>query len=158
MDFEQELSASGGTYILILNASSSFRVLIGRLGIFEGKPGVYLYVGSAFGPGGIKARLGRHAGLSRRHHWHIDYLRREVTLSQVWYTHDPERREHLWAGIWRMWPQSQVLMPGFGSSDCSCLTHLFHLPEFPDLQEFRAVAYDKQTNHEEILSWVPLSS
>ncbi len=40
------------------------------------EPGVYVYVGSAWGPGGLRARIYRHLGLvgRKRLHWHIDRL------------------------------------------------------------------------------------
>ena len=44
-----------------LEATAIQDVPIGKLGVLHLLPGIYVYVGSAFGPGGIAARVGRHA-------------------------------------------------------------------------------------------------
>ena len=36
-------------------------VPIGKLGVLHMLPGIYVYVGSALGPGGLAARIERHA-------------------------------------------------------------------------------------------------
>ncbi len=50
------------------------RLEIGRLGSFNIIPGFYAYVGSAFGPGGLRARIRHHLESVAQPHWHIDYL------------------------------------------------------------------------------------
>ncbi len=73
-----------GTYVLILHAGSpAARVAIGRFGVLAVQPGYYVYVGSAFGPGGLKARLAHHAGPAKSPHWHIDYLRAALPLREL---------------------------------------------------------------------------
>jgi Uri superfamily endonuclease len=37
-------------------------------------PGRYIYAGSAYGPGGLKARVSRHMRRAKRSQWHIDQL------------------------------------------------------------------------------------
>jgi len=64
-----------GTYALILTSHQTGPVRIGRLGTMQVRPGIYLYVGSAFGPGGLEAHLRHHVQPAARPHWHIDYLR-----------------------------------------------------------------------------------
>ena len=63
-----------GTYILVLRSTEHCSVKVGRLGVLRLEPGYYAYAGSALGPGGVGARLGRHLRGPRRAHWHIDYL------------------------------------------------------------------------------------
>jgi Domain of unknown function DUF123 len=67
--------ARPGTYVLVLSSRSTDLIQIGRLGALQLQSGFYVYVGSALGPGGVRARLAHHLKLSRRPHWHIDYLR-----------------------------------------------------------------------------------
>ena len=55
-----EIDKRPGTYALILRASTAQTIQIGRLGDLVMQPGYYIYVGSAFGPGGLAARVGRH--------------------------------------------------------------------------------------------------
>jgi Uri superfamily endonuclease len=89
--------------------------------------GFYLYVGSAFGAGGVRARVNHHLQASTRPHWHIDYLKPHVSVREVWLSYDRKRREHLWARFLSSMPGISVPMPGFGSSDCGCEAHLFFL-------------------------------
>ncbi len=125
------LPASPGTYVLVLRSSRSRTVRVGRLGQLQLRPGYYLYVGSAFGPGGLRARIEHHCRRADRPHWHIDYLRRYTRLEGVWYC--CRRCEHEWATAIGRLPGAAVAMPGFGSSDCRCQTHLFWFPEAPEM-------------------------
>ena len=87
--------------------------------------GTYVYAGSAFGPGGIRARVSRHLRTGKKPHWHIDHLSSHAVCIDV-QTY-PDRREcalvaeMLAAG-------ADVPVPGFGSSDCrGCPAHLVRL-------------------------------
>ena len=68
-----------GTYALLLAVERRRRITVGRLGALAAAAGCYVYIGSAFGPGGRRARLRHHLGVAQRLHWHIDYLRRIAT-------------------------------------------------------------------------------
>ncbi len=72
-----------GTYSLLLYLPRTRLIRVGKLGEFGFANGHYCYVGSAFGPGGLRARLRHHARPAARPHWHIDYLRRYMTLRGV---------------------------------------------------------------------------
>ena len=111
------------------------------------QPGYYIYVGSAFGPGGVQARITRHCRRSKPRHWHIDYLRTVAPLREIWFSHDPERREHQWAELVRERRGSQVPQPGFGSSDCDCETHLLYTKQRPSFDGFRRRAYRTVADH-----------
>lgn len=126
-----------GTYVLFLRPADRGVVPVGGLGELELEPGVYAYVGSAFGPGGLGARLRRHLRGEGAVHWHVDYLRRRAVPVQAWLTRDPSRREHEWAASLSGLPGSTAPMPGFGASDCGCRAHLFHFGELPSLERFR---------------------
>ena len=75
------LTSRPGTYALLL-ASTATRCLyaLGGLGSLTLRPGWYVYVGSAFGPGGVCARLAHHRKRAARPHWHVDYLRLHTRL------------------------------------------------------------------------------
>ena len=96
-----------GTYILIMKAEASTPVMIGKLGILNVLPGYYAYVGSAFGSGGLKARIGHHMKIASRPHWHIDYLRKEVNLEKIYFDYSGERFEYSWAKSLEKMPRSQ---------------------------------------------------
>jgi Uri superfamily endonuclease len=126
-----------GTYALVLASQKTGPVRIGRLGTLDLRPGVYIYVGSAFGPGGLAARIRHHAKIATRPHWHIDYLRAVCDLVEVWFTTEAACREHAWAGAVARLPGAVVPMPGFGSSDCQCAAHLFWFEHAPSIKRFQ---------------------
>ena len=130
------ITAEGGTYALILFCSRAERVQIGKLGALELRRGFYVYVGSAMGPGGVRARLAHHQKVSQRPHWHIDYLRLHTRLDRIWSSHSRVRREHQWARLIGAMPGASVPNAGFGSSDCRCKTHLFFFARRPSFREF----------------------
>jgi Uri superfamily endonuclease len=126
------MQARPGTYALVLRSPSKATVRVGRLGCIALDPGYYVYVGSAFGPGGVRARVSRHFREQKPRHWHLDYLRDCTRPVGAWYSHDSRRLEHAWA-------QSLAALPGlsaianFGCSDCSCQSHLFYTTARPAL-------------------------
>ena len=109
-----ELPASAGTYVLVLEAYETKHVQIGRFGRLALRPGCYFYVGSAFGPGGLRARVGRHVRETKSLRWHIDYLRHHTGVSEVWYSENPVGRESLWAGVLGELPGISRPLIGFG--------------------------------------------
>ena len=56
----KELPAMSGTYALLLRLDAAVQLAVGRLGDFTFPEGDYVYVGSARGPGGLRARVRRH--------------------------------------------------------------------------------------------------
>src|ERR1041385_1475652 len=81
-----ELPADKGTYVLIVSVPQMKRVTVGQLGEFDIVPGFYAYVGSAFGAGGLAARIGHHLESAAAPHWHVDYLLQVAEPVEVWYT------------------------------------------------------------------------
>ena len=126
-----------GTYLLALRLPEARAVEVGRLGQVNLSAGHYAYVGSAFGSGGLGARLRHHLGRSERPHWHIDYLRRAADLAQIWASFAAERREHAWAQLLCQCAEAAPAAKGFGSSDCNCHTHLFRWAAAPSISVFR---------------------
>ena len=121
--------AAPGTYLLLLRCQRESRLPIGKLGEMTVQPGYYVYVGSAFGPGGVRARVSHHRETAARAHWHIDYLRRVAEPVDAWCVYGA-RCEHAWAARLQRGPVSMPLQ-GFGASDCDCLTHLFYCKRRP---------------------------
>lgn len=139
--------AAPGTYALLLRAGAEQTLEVGALGEMRVRPGVYVYVGSAFGPGGVRARVRRHARGDGPRHWHVDYLRAVTTLEAVWYTHDPTRRECVWAAAMRDMADASVPLGGFGASDCDCPAHLVAVPSAPSVAAFRDRVRDACPDH-----------
>jgi Uri superfamily endonuclease len=113
-----------GTYALLLRCPTAHCIRIGRLDELQLRPGHYIYVGSAFGPGGLRARIGHHQSAVQRPHWHIDYQRTHTLLESILYRCGA-RVEHEWAGRIATMRGAVVPMLGFGSSDCECVAHLY---------------------------------
>jgi Uri superfamily endonuclease len=131
------LHPKAGTYALILHCLNQRSIDTGTLGNINVRKGYYVYVGSAFGSGGVLARIKHHWRISESFHWHIDYLRPAVEITKVWVSYDPMKREHQWAGIFREIPGVQLPFRGFGSSDCQCDAHLFFFNTQPSVKMFR---------------------
>lgn len=141
------MEALPGTYLLVMQADREYEVSIGRLGHMHFAPGHYLYVGSAFGPGGLKARITHHQKIAQHPHWHVDYLRAALPLVAIWYSHDNHKRECQWATILQHMNDMNIPMKGFGASDCRCASHLFHCSELPDMDEFQTQLLTLMPDH-----------
>ena len=132
-----DITAGPGTYLLVLAASQPQAVQVGRLGQIELQPGYYLYIGSAFGSGGIRSRVKHHARIAARPHWHLDYIRPFLSLQSIWYSHDTVPRECAWAASLAGKSTISEPLPGFGASDCVCATHLFYQACQPRFADFK---------------------
>ena len=122
-----DLPAVSGAYILLIDLARPLTLDISALGPATLPPGRYAYCGSASGPGGIRARVGRHLKPDKRPHWHIDRLTGpgRVVLASAY----PDGHEcTLFARLLSL-PGVTVPVPGFGSTDCRhCPSHLAAVP------------------------------
>ncbi len=112
-------------YALWCQLPRTRRIKVGSLGPQRFEAGLYCYVGSALGPGGVRARLNHHLRRAAKPHWHIDYLRRYAKVETVWSAYSPENLEHHWAAAMTKLG-GLCPVPRFGSSDCACPSHLFY--------------------------------
>ncbi len=115
-----------GTYIVTLKMETSQDIEVGRIGKHNFKKGFYLYVGSAHGPGGLNARLARHMKKDKSKRWHIDYIRNAGFVTSIIVQYGKEKKECTWAE--KLKSSDFLIMPinRFGSSDCTCRSHLFY--------------------------------
>jgi len=144
------LSSNKGTYALILYLKSENIVKVGQLGEFKFPRGYYVYIGSAFGPGGLKARLKHHLHVSAKPRWHIDYLKELATIKESWISESKSKREHDWAAMLFNIEGAAIPAPGFGSSDCQCSSHLFAFKKRPSFQQFRELVLEKPCGGQKI--------
>jgi Uri superfamily endonuclease len=131
-----------GTYILILKLGKHQSIKIGKLVTYPFDQGYYAYIGSAFGPGGLQARIRHHLGISKTPHWHVDYLRRKSSPIQIWWSTTRTRCEHDWSSVMRRLSKSNQMVKGFGASDCNCFSHLFYFERNPSVTMFNKILAD----------------
>lgn len=127
---ERRFPQEKGSYLLWLYLRKGLTVEIGRLGTYHCKRGWYLYSGSAFGPGGLRARISHHCRMSIRPHWHIDYLKAHAEIRFVWLCRGLNQ-EHRWSHLLAGLPTATMPIPGFGASDCQCRSHLIYFARKP---------------------------
>jgi Uri superfamily endonuclease len=131
-DAAAELPRAHGAYVLLIR-------LEGRLSLdmpaFDGKslsPGLYAYCGSAYGPGGIRARVSRHLRAGKPLRWHVDRLTAAGRTERIGVRvggRECDLVGELLAG------GGLAVLPGFGSSDCrTCPAHLLRLPEGKEIR------------------------
>jgi Uri superfamily endonuclease len=144
------LPADKGTYILLVRVSQMKRLAIGSLGEFDIVPGFYAYVGSAFGSGGLRARIGHHLESTAEPHWHIDYLLQVATPVEIWLITADRKLEHRCAELLEDAPGFRVPILRFGSSDYhrSRSSHLFYSKRRPSFRWFQQLIQDKCENVE----------
>jgi endonuclease-3 len=120
------LAVTRGIYTLVLRLDCDCDLSVGALGQFHLFAGCYAYTGSARGPGGLK-RVQRHReinlGSKKTRRWHIDYLLPEATWVDVSITVTDLNLE---CAIAHEIGRSLTAVPGFGCSDCRCLSHLHY--------------------------------
>jgi len=110
-----------GSYLLVLRLKKHRKIDVGKLGRVHFRKGFYVYVGSAMA--NLSKRMERHRHLRKRHHWHIDHLRAVAEFRSVLAIRSSDRLECEIAEA--MSTIADWSVAGFGSTDCSCGTHLF---------------------------------
>lgn len=114
------LAAEPGAYLLLLRLTAPV-ALPPRFGGELGR-GVYVYAGSAWGPGGVRARCRRHFRPDKPPRWHVDWLRAgasDYRAAAFYGARECDLMDRVIAA-----GGSQPIR-GFGSSDCRrCTSHL----------------------------------
>ena len=119
-----------GSYILVLFLSKKVKIEIGALGALTFSKGYYLYVGSAMGNIGsttLENRVKRHLTDSdnKKIHWLNDEL---FFITKLYIVPSLMRLECVIARDIK--EVSDSFIKNFGSTDCSCKSHLFYFKEF----------------------------
>ena len=93
------IDSTKGIYLLVFHRQqvTTQSIKVGRLGSCQLMPGYYLYVGSAFGPGGIRARVTHHLNAQTRQHWHLDYIKPHLKFLALGITLNRRELECRWA-------------------------------------------------------------
>ena len=113
-----------GAYILQVDLAEPLSVKIASRPPTVLPAGRYLYCGSANGPGGLRARLARHARHGKSARWHVDQLTERGAVTGLWFARDGRECD-----LVKMLAPLPMPVQGFGSSDCArCPSHLLHWP------------------------------
>jgi Uri superfamily endonuclease len=118
------LPAAAGAYVLAVELPHPLAIrLPGRPEVLL-PAGRYLYCGSARGPGGLRARVGRHMRRGKAIRWHIDRLTEAGRVLGAWTVIGGDE-----CALVAALAGFPVPIPGFGSSDCRhCPSHLLAWP------------------------------
>jgi len=109
-----------GSYILLIELPKEQIITIGSRQAIQFPRGCYAYVGSAMG--GFKSRLNRHLKGNKKPRWHIDYLLQRASINGIILCETEDKVECV---IAQALSRQFNSIPGFGSSDCKCRSHLF---------------------------------
>ncbi len=123
----EEEAKDRGSYLLILSLKRNRTISVGKLGEVRLRKGFYIYVGSAMA--NLTKRIERHRRLRKQHHWHIDELRAVAEFHSALAIRSSDRLECETAE--EMSKITEWSVAGFGSTDCSCETHLYGMSEDP---------------------------
>ena len=110
-----------GSYVLLVKLLEERTIRTGSLNAVKFPRGYYAYVGSAMN--GFKSRLSHHLKRDKKLHWHIDYLLQEASITDIIIGESGDRIE---CAIAQALSSQFDSIPGFGSSDCKCRSHLFY--------------------------------
>lgn len=129
-DICPNIPSAPGNYLLRIDLAYAVCHEVGKLGKISFLPGSYVYAGSAFGPGGLRARLSHHLRPVIRPHWHIDWLHQLAPVRSIWYCAAQAHLECVWNQALLQVPGASIPFPGFGASDCpnNCRAHLVVFP------------------------------
>jgi len=117
------VNRQGGSYVLLIELCEEGDIVVGALGAIAFPEGFYAYVGSAMG--GLKSRIDYHLREKKHPHWHIDYLLNKAQVIQVIFAQTDRRLE---CALAQILTKEIDAIPGFGSSDCKCKSHLYFEP------------------------------
>ena len=109
-----------GGYVLIIELEEEREISVGSLGVGYFPRGFYAYCGSALG--GFKSRINHHLSRNKKPKWHIDYLLNKAEIREIILCQTEKRLECL---LSKALDGELTYIPGFGSSDCQCKSHLF---------------------------------
>ncbi len=126
------ITAAPGAYVLIVDLARPLALDIATLPGAVLPTGRYAYCGSAHGPGGMRARVGRHQRQDKAMRWHIDRL---TGAGRIVAVHaEPDGSECALLARLRSMPDVSVPLAGFGSTDCRCCpAHLARVPNDFDI-------------------------
>ena len=129
----EDLTGAHGAYALMIRLLLPLRLTRCRWRGVALELGLYVYCGSARGPGGIGARVRRHGRPSKVRHWHVDELTAARRLAAAGAFKDGTECDIMERP--RRSQGTRIPIPGLGRSDCRhCSAHLAEFPPRRNLE------------------------
>ena len=119
------LPKNKGAYLLLIQITRSIIPQILKREVHL-SPGLYIYAGSARGPGGLQGRVNRHFKRDKEPHWHVDQLTKSADfLAAIPF---PGGNECELIANCLKTKAFLIAADRFGSTDCNkCAAHLLRL-------------------------------
>ncbi len=122
-DDSDQIPAASGAYLILMDLRDPLEIRIATLPPTTLPAGSYIYAGSAMGPGGLRARIGRHLRRDKPRRWHVDHLSEAAASLHAYPV--PGGDECALVDLLLATRRYGFPLPGFGSSDCRhCVSHL----------------------------------
>lgn len=130
-----------GAYVLLVYLDEEKTVRVGALGGIRFPRGYYTYTGSSMT--NLEKRVARHFRKTKPLKWHIDHLLASAKVLRAELFPSDVRKECEINEV-VLSQGGSVPAKGFGSSDCSCETHLVYFGEaYPHFE----YPHERQTMH-----------
>ena len=127
-----ELDFNSGIYVLEIYLEAEKELNIGALGDFKFPSGYYYYCGTA--QKNLISRLKRHLSTDKKLYWHIDYVLAAGNITRI-FTWPQKRSFECSLAQNFVNKDADIIVPGFGSSDCNCSSHLFYFSHVINKQQ-----------------------
>ena len=128
---------------MILEVQEPLSLDVGQLGRVLFPSGSYCYIGS--GMQNLDRRVERHFEATKKVHWHIDHLTARARTVGALMLPSAVKKECGINAMVSVTRGCEPFAPGFGSSDCSCLTHLHSLSQI-GLRNLKALGLEFKPN------------
>jgi hypothetical protein len=137
------VTASRGTFGLLLQVTSTFIMTTDDSGPHEIAPGFYLFVKTGNSDGGIQRLF---AQLFESHGCGFPAT---AALLELWYASYDRVLEHLWSQVLANMSGSEIPIPRFGATNCPqpCPAHLIRFPTKPNPTAFRWALLQRNASH-----------
>lgn len=116
-----------GFYQLVLYLDRKSRIKIGKTCEYIFSKGYYIYTGSALN--NLEGRIKRHLRNKKKKFWHIDYLLPYCKILKVITYNQILKKVGTECQLNKKLLEkkgAEIVMKGFGSSDCRCPVHLVY--------------------------------
>lgn len=114
-----------GAYQLLIDLDRSRMIRVGALGKRKFLRGIYAYTGRACR--NLQSRVRRHLSTRKKLRWHVDYVLQHARVSTVIVFPNRPELECAIGLVTAQYGDARYPVPGFGSSDCRCPSHLVWL-------------------------------